>query len=131
MTALRDVAGTLVGGLWKVAAIVLLVALVLTGISMGGGWYLAAHDRDVARTDLAAEQAKSAEYAVAIREQNRAVEAMKERTTEAETRGQVAQQLAAANGKRYDQALARAAGVTATTCADAMPVVDMVRDAVR
>ncbi|MEJ7804851.1 MAG: hypothetical protein WKG03_02880 [Telluria sp.] len=44
---------------------------------------------------------------------------------------QAAQQLAAANGKRFDQALARAAGATAATCAEAMPVIDVVLEAIR
>ncbi len=131
MIGLRDVAGTLVGGLWKIAAIALAIALMMTGVGLGGGGWLAARDRDAAKADLVAERALSAQYAVAIREQNRAVDVMKDRTTAAEKQGQAAQQLAAANGKRFDQALARAAGATATTCDEAMPVVDAVLEVIR
>ena len=78
-----------------------------------------------------AEQAKSAEYSVAIREQNRAVQVLAAQKIAAEARGQVAQQLASANGKRFDQALVRAVGATATTCAAAMPTVDSVLEVIR
>jgi hypothetical protein len=131
VNAIETVTGAAVSGIWKLAAIVLLIALVLTGAGMGGGWWLAARDRDAAKLDLAAEQAKSAEYAIAIREQNRAVEAMKDRTTVAEQRGLDAQKLAAANGKRFDMVLAATRATRAVSCTDAMPVVDMVLDAVR
>ena len=112
-------------------AAALMLALMLVGGTAGAGWWLAAHDRDVARVDLVAEQAKSAEYQVAIREQNRAVQAMTEQKTAAEARGQAAQQLAAANGRRFDQALERVASVKATTCDEAMPVVDAMLKEVR
>lgn len=109
----------------------LLLALILVGAVCGSGWYMAAHDRDAARLDLAAERELSAKYRDAIAEQNRAVQALAEQKTEAEARGQAAQQLAAANGKRFDMVLAATRATRAVSCADAMPTVDMVRDAVR
>ena len=112
-------------------AAVLLLALILVGAGTGGGWWLAARDRDAARVDLAAERVLSASYRDAIAEQNRAVAALADQKAVAEARGQAAQQLAAANGKRFDQALARAQGAKATTCTEAMPVVDGVLEAIR
>ena len=61
-----------VGGLWKLVACALLLALAASG----GGWWLAAHDRDIARADLAAERTVSDQLRTAIREQNRAVDAL-------------------------------------------------------
>ena len=109
----------------------LMIALILVGGSTGAGWYLAARDRDAARVELVAEREQSAKYRDAIAEQNRAVTALAEQKIAADARGQAAQQLAAANGKRYDQALARAAGAKATTCTEAMSTVDAVLEAVR
>lgn len=117
--------------IWKPLAIGALIALVLVGGSTGAGWWLAARDRDAARVDLAAERVLSAQYRDAIAEQNRAVQALADQKALAEERGAAAQQLAAANGKRFDQALARAAGAKATTCTEAMPTVDTVLEAIR
>ncbi|MES2262075.1 MAG: hypothetical protein V4724_26440 [Pseudomonadota bacterium] len=114
-------------GLWKAAAIVLLAALLLTG----AGWALAAHDRDVARVDLGAERTRNDELRTSIREQNRAVETMGTAKALAEARGQAAQQAAAATGKRFDGALQRLVGARATTCAEAMPAVNLLLESVR
>jgi uncharacterized protein HemX len=112
-------------------AAALLLALALVGGTAGAGWFLAARDRDAARVELAAERQLSAQYRDAIAEQNLAVEALAAAKNAAEARGQAAQQLAAANGKRFDMVLAATRATHALNCADAMPVVDMVRDAVR
>jgi regulator of protease activity HflC (stomatin/prohibitin superfamily) len=112
-------------------ATVLLLALVLVGGGTGAGWWLAARDRDAARVDLVAERERSSQYRDAIAEQNRAVAALAEQKAAADARGQAAQQLAAANGKRFDMVLAATRATHALNCADAMPVVDAVRDAVR
>ncbi len=119
------------GLFWKPVAIGLLVAMVLLGLTTGGGWWLAARDRDAALVDLKAERELSAQYQVAIREQNRATEALAEQKRAAEERGKAALQLAAANGKRFDLALERAAGARATTCAEAMPTVNEILEAIR
>ena len=116
---------------WKPLAIGMTVALLLVAAGTSGGWWIAARDRDVARTELAAEKALSAQYRYAIAEQNRAVDALAVAKTAAEARGQAAQQLAAANGKRLDLALQRTAGIVATTCTEAMPTVDAVLEAIR
>jgi len=131
MKALTAMAGTVVGGVWKVAAIMLLLAWVLTAVGLGANWWLSARDLDIARVDLKAEQQLSAEYSASIREQNRAVDALSDQAKLAEERGAAAQQIAAANGKRLDLALQRTAGTTAMTCTEAMVTVDTVLEAIR
>lgn len=132
MSALGELAGGAVtGGVWKVAAIALLAALPLVGGGAGAGWWLAAHDRDQARAELATERTRADALTAGIREQNRAVEALASAKAAADARGQAAQQLAAANGKRFDGALAQLAGRRATTCDDAMPAVNLLLESVR
>lgn len=131
MSALGDLASAAGGGMWRVGAIVLAALLVVSGAGLGGGWWLAAHDRDQARADLAAERTRADGLATGIREQNRAVEAMASAKAAADARGQAAQQLAAANGRRFDGALAQLAGRRATTCDDAMPAVNQLLESVR
>lgn len=132
MSAIGDLAGgAVVGSIWKVVAIALLAALLLVGGGAGAGWWLAAHDRDRALSDLAGERTRADGLATGIREQNRAVEAMANAKASADARGQAAQQLAAANGKRFDGALAQLAGRRAATCDDAMPAVNQLLESVR
>lgn len=109
----------------------LMVAMILVGGLTGAGWYLAARDRDAAWAELAAERDRSAKLAAAVARQNEAIDALATATATAEARGQAAQQVAAANGRRFDRVLAATRATHALNCADAMPVVDMVRDAVR
>lgn len=113
--------------LWRIAAAGLFAALVVCSI----GWGLAAHDRNQARAKLVAERTRGDELRASIREQNRAVDALAAAKTAADARGLAAQQLAAANGKRFDGALQRLAGVRATTCAEAMPAVNQLLEAIR
>ncbi len=117
--------------IWKPLSIVLLAVLLATGLGLGGGWWLAARDRDAARVELAAERELSTKYRDAIAEQNRAVQVLADQKAEAEARGRAAQQLAAANGKRFDLVLAQTRAATAVNCAEAMPTVDAVLEAVR
>ncbi|NHZ35350.1 hypothetical protein F0185_17420 [Massilia sp. CCM 8692] len=131
MSALGTLAAGVTGGIWKVAAVILLAALLVVGAWSGGGWYLAARDRDAARVELAAERAKSAACAAAVERQNAAVTALADATREAGVRGQAAQQQAVAAGKRFDAALARVAGARATTCDEAMPAVNLILEATR
>jgi hypothetical protein len=131
MSILSTAGGALTGGLWKVAALGLLVALPLVGGAAGFGWWLAARDRDAARVDLVAEQGRSADLTVAIREQNRAVDAMRAAKTAAETRGAAARLKAAEQGRRFDGALQQIIGAHATSCDEAMPAVNRLWEAVR
>jgi phosphopentomutase len=92
---------------------------------------MAAHDRDQARAELKVEQDANVDLRTSIREQNRAVEAMGKAKEIADARGAEAQRLAAANGRRFDGALEQIKGAKATTCADAMPAVNQILEAVR
>lgn len=93
-------------------------------------WW-AARERDEARTELAAEQATSAQLTAAVAAQNAAVDALASAKADAEARGQAALQLAAANGKRFDQALVRTRAAQATTCTEAVPAVNDVLESIR
>lgn len=97
----------------------------------GGGWFLAARDCDAARAELVAECNANADLRTGIREQNRAVETAARAKLVAEARGKAAQQHADAAGRRFDAALAKVAGARATTCDEAMPIVDLILDATR
>lgn len=131
MNILTTAAGAMVGGIWKIGAIVLAVVSLLACAYLGHGWYMAAHDREQAITDLKAEREISAQYQTAIREQNNAVEALAAQKASAEQRGAQAQQIAAANGKRFDAALDRIRDARATTCDEAMPAVNEILEAIK
>jgi hypothetical protein len=131
VSALGTLAAGAVSGIWKIAALALAALLLAGGGSVGAGWFLAAHDRDQARVDLKTEQGVSEQLRGALHEQNRAVEAMAGAKFAADARGVLAQQLATANGKRFDGALVRIAGARATTCAEAMPEVNRLLEAIR
>ncbi|MET3132221.1 hypothetical protein AAKU55_002491 [Oxalobacteraceae bacterium GrIS 1.11] len=112
-------------GLWKVASIAVLALLVGVGGGTGAGWWLAARDRDQARAELNRERDVNAGLRAGMREQNAAVSALSAAKEAADARGLLAGQLAAANGRRFDGALARIKDAKATTCADAMPAVNL------
>ncbi|UOD30692.1 hypothetical protein INH39_02800 [Massilia violaceinigra] len=131
MSALGTLAAGITGGIWKIIAVIMLAALLVVGAWAGGSWYLAARDRDAARVDLAAERSANAELRGAIQTQNAAVEAAGTAKLVAEARGQAAQQQAAAAAKRFDAALAKVAGARATTCDEAMPVVNLILESTR
>ena len=131
MSALGTLAAGVVSGIWKVAAIILATALLLVASSTGTGWWLAAGDRDAARAALAQEQGASAALRASISEQNRAIDGMAKATLVAQERGTVAQAAAAAKGKKYDAAMAQAAGARATTCDEAMPAIRQLLEGVR
>ena len=116
--------GAVTGGLWKVATIVLAVLLLAGGGAGGALWWSAAAARDDALAKLEAERGVSAELRAGVVAQNAAILAQATLAREAEARGLAAQQLAAANGRRFDGALQQLAGARATTCDEAMPAVD-------
>jgi len=135
MSALSGLAGAaggaVTGGIWKVGAILLACLLLITGAGLGGGWWLAARDRDKAEVALRTELGVSTELRAGINTQNAAIIALGNEKLKAEARGLAAQQLAAANGRRFDGALAKLAGARATTCAEAMPAVNQLLESVR
>ncbi|HEX8610125.1 MAG TPA: hypothetical protein VF800_02460 [Telluria sp.] len=131
MSAFNTIAAGVTGGIWKIIAVVLLAALLVVGAWAGGGWFLAARDRDAVRADLVAERSANAELRAGIALQNSVVEAAGAAKLVAEARGQDAQQVAAAAGRRFDAALAKVAGARATTCDEAMPTVNLILEATR
>ena len=116
--------GALVSQLWKLAALVLGLLLLVVGIAAGTGWWLAASARDKALADLVVEQGVAAELRAGISTQNRAIMQWYEQAKTAEARGEAAWQAAATSGRRYDQSLQQLVGARATSCADAMPYVN-------
>lgn len=135
MSALGDVAagaaGAVGGQLWKVAALVLLASVLAGGGAGGALLWSASAARDQALADLKKEQGVTAELRAGVVAQNTAILAQADRAREAEARGRAAQEAAAANGRRYDQALQQIAGARATSCADAMPYVNQLLEKVR
>ena len=124
MSALELAGGAVVSGIWKVAALVLTVLLLVVITGAGTGWWLAAAARDQALAKLVVEQGASAALRASIGVQNEAVQSMHRATVAADARGRAAQAQAAANGRRFDGALAKLTGARATTCDEAMPFVD-------
>ncbi|MYM65423.1 hypothetical protein GTP45_01070 [Pseudoduganella sp. FT55W] len=123
--------GALVSYLWKAATVVLAIMLMVVGVGSGTGWWLASAARDKAMVDLRTEQGINAQLRAGVDAQNTAILAQAKLAREAEARGAAAQQAAAANGRRYDQALQQITGVRAASCADAMPYVNQLLEKVR
>lgn len=123
--------GAGVSGIWKVVAITLAVLLLVVITGAGTGWWLAAAASDQALASLKTEQGAGAELRAYIGVQNSAVRSMHDATVAADKRRRAAQELAAANGRRLDAALARLAGARATTCDQAMPYVNQLLESVR
>ena len=123
--------GALVGGIWKVIAIVLAAVLLMVTGATGTGWWLAAGDRNLARAALVVEQGVSAGLRASIAEQNLAVDGMARATLAAQQRGEAAQAAAATAGKKYQTAQAALASVRATPCDEAMPAVRRMLEDVR
>ena len=131
MSALGTLAAGAVGGIWKVAAVVLAATLLLVASSTGTGWWLAAGDRDAARAALVLAQGVSAQLRSSITEQNHAIDGMAKATLAAQERGAAAQAAAAVKGKKYDSALSQIASARATTCDEAMPAVRLLLEGMR
>lgn len=132
MSALSELAGTAGGNfIWRAATAVLAGLLLVVSSGAGVGWWLAAAARDKALNDLRAEQGINAQLRAGVDAQNTAILAQATLAREAEARGQAAMQAAAANGRRYDQALQQIAGARATSCSDAMPYVNQLLEQVR
>ncbi|UOD31677.1 hypothetical protein INH39_08345 [Massilia violaceinigra] len=128
MSAFATLAG---GSVWKLASAVLLAALLVTVSAGATAWWLAASARDQAQAELRAQQTLVTRLRGALDAQNAAVAAAGLATTLAEQRGEAARQQAAASARRFDLALARVAGVKATTCAEAMPAVNLILESIR
>ena len=124
MSALGNLAGAAVGGIWKVAAIALAGLLVVGGAAGGTALWMASSARDKALADLDKSRLLVVDLRAGVDAQNKAILAQANLAREAEARGLAAQQLAAANGRRFDGALEKLASARATTCDEAMPAVN-------
>jgi hypothetical protein len=131
MSALGSLAAGAVAGVWKIAALLLLAALLAVMSAGGTGWWLAARARDSAQADLSAERLKNAACGAAVTRQNEALDALAAASREARERGLAARQQAAAGARRFDSALARVAAAKAHTCEEAMPAVNTILEAIR
>lgn len=124
MSALGNLAGAAVGGIWKVAAIALAGLLVVGGAAGGTAWWFVSSARDDALAKLETSRLLVAELRAGVDAQNTAIMKLGEDKLAAEKRGAAAQQLAAVNGCRFDGALEKLASARATTCDEAMPAVN-------
>lgn len=133
MSALGNLAGAAVSGIWKLAALAL--AGLLLAVTAGAGAALWFSDRalDKAQSELKAEQGRGNDLRVGIGTQNAAIAVLGEQRAAAEVRGTAARAQAAAEGRRYDAALQQMAGTGArvTTCDEAMPFVNKLLEDVR
>lgn len=117
MSIFSTVGAVAVSGIWKVGAITTLVLATVAG----GGWALAAHDRNVARADVEKLRAENGDLKAAINEQNIAVGAMAASTAEAVRRREAAEKAAAGAIAR---APVRAAAVSTSTAPDCAGVLN-------
>ena len=118
--------------LWKGIALALVVLLLAAGAGGGFEWWTAAHDRDLARAQLKAEQETTSLLRSAVDTQNAAVDALAAAKALADQKRAAAQALADANGKRYATAAAALAQAKAgATCDEAMPAIDKLLESVR
>jgi len=131
VSALSLTGRAVVAGIWKIAALVLAILLLLVITGAGTGWWLAAAARDQALARLVVEQRASAALRASIGVQNEAVESMQRATAQAQARGAAARAEAAAVGRRHDAAQAQLAGARAITCDEAMPYVNQLLESVR
>ena len=124
MGILNMTGGAVVGGIWKVAAIALAGLMVVGGAAGGTALWLTSSARDDALAKLDTSRLLVADLRAGVDAQNKAILTQANLAREAEARGKAAKKLAAVNGRRYDAALAAAAGARATTCDEAMPAVN-------
>lgn len=102
---------------WKAGTI---AALVLAA-GAGGGWAIAAHDRNVARADLVAERKVTGELKAAIHDQNIAIGGLAAATAEAVTKRKEAE---AAAKPAIAQAATRATAVSVSKAPDCAGVLN-------
>jgi hypothetical protein len=131
MSALGTLVGTATGQAWKVATAVLAGLLLAVGVAGGTALWLKDRALAQAQGDLKAANARADDYQGAIREQNRATEALAKAKIEADARGAAARAQATEQGKHYDNALQQIAAARGTTCGDAMPAVNQLWESVR
>lgn len=111
--------GWLTGKLWQVVSAALAVALIVLGIN----YSMLNHELSKTAQSLKDEQTSNAELRVAIKEQNSAIDKLTLLKEEADKRAKLAQELAQANGKRFDAVLSKIQNPKVVTCQEAMPIV--------
>lgn len=117
MSIFTAVTSAAVSGIWKAGAI----AALMLAAGAGGGWALAAHDRNVARADLAAERKVTGELKAAIHDQNIAIGGLAAATAEAVTKRKEAE---AAAKPAIAQSAARATAVSGSKEPDCVGVLN-------
>lgn len=119
------------GELWKVAAIALLITLVGAVLGLGGKLWLTDRDLNKAKEELAVANTNVANLRVAIGTQNAAVDALKSDKDKADARADAAWRVAVGVGAKADKIMKNIEGIKATTCQEAMPVVNQVLDGLK
>jgi hypothetical protein len=116
VSALQLAGGAIVGGIWKVATVVLAVLLLVVITGAGMGWWLAAAARDQALVNLKTEQGDNLQLRLSVRLQNSVVEQMAKSTALADDRRKKAERYAALAVKTTNARETAVRSSTATTC---------------
>lgn len=117
MNILSDVSAVAVSGLWKLGAIVTMAGAAASTAYLGYEWFMAAHDRDLARGALAVEQKKTSDLTGAIHDQNVAIAGLAAKTQEAVDKRDAAERAAADAIARGVNRAATVKASTASNCA--------------
>lgn len=117
MSILSDVSDVAVSGLWKLGAIVTIAGAAASSAYLGYEWFMAAHDRDVARADLVKANAANTALTGAVHDLNIAVAGYAAATQDAVDKRAAAEK-ASADAIAYGANRAAAVKAsTATNCA--------------
>ena len=117
MSILTEVSDVAVSGLWKLGAIATLAGAAATSSYLGYEWFMAAHDRDVARADLRVAQDENKGLAAAIHDQNIAIAGYAAASADAVTKREAAEKASADTIAHGANKAAAVKASAATTCA--------------
>lgn len=128
MSILSALSGAVTGGIWKIAAIALLAALVGSSSYLGYEWHASANERDTAVTERAAAEAKRdaaiaqvGQLQMAAADQNKAIASAASDTVVAQAKYDTAIKLYAPIGAKIDTLAKKIAAMPAsTTCAQSL-----------
>ena len=127
MSILSAVSGAVTGGIWKIAAISLLGALVASSSYLGYEWHASANARDTAITERAAAEAKRdaaiaqvGQLQLAAADQNKAIAQAASDTAVAQAKYDTAIKLYAPIGARIDALAKKISAIPSTTCAQSL-----------
>jgi hypothetical protein len=119
------------GELWKAVAIALLIALVGTVLGLGGKLWLTDRDLNKAKEELAVANTNVVNLRTSISIQNAAVDTLKADKDKADARADAAWRVAAGKSVQMDKILKNIQDIKATTCQEAMPVVNQVLEGLK